>query len=127
MFRFATLRRPGTNTDHLRADPADTPSAADGPALRFARTPAEVIAAWDTVVRAAPRTQVLSATATTHHAVQRSAVFRFPDDIFAEAQASNEGTRLLIYSAARYGRGDFDVNARRVREWTAALIDALGR
>ena len=123
---FATLRRDRRNSA-LYADPADTAGDADHPALRFDRSPAAVIRAWDAVVRAAPRTRVIGSdtAAGSHHAVQRSAVFRFPDDIYAKAIPEGDGTRLLLYSASRYGKGDFGVNARRLAAWTEDLARAL--
>ncbi|WMS41076.1 DUF1499 domain-containing protein [Acuticoccus sp. MNP-M23] len=128
MIEFSSLERPGSPNTALYADPGDTKSQADVPALRFQRTPAAVFAAWQQVVADAPRTEVIHADATafTHHAVQRSRIFRFPDDIYAKAIADGSGTRLLVYSAARYGKGDFGKNRERLEAWRTALIGALG-
>lgn len=128
MIDFATLSRPDTPNTALFADPGDTPSRADRAAPRLAAPPAAVIAAWDRVVRAAPRTKVETFDpAGRHHAVHRSRIFRFPDDVFAEARADGEGTRLLLYSAARYGRGDFGVNRKRLERWVGRLQAELSR
>lgn len=128
MIDFATLRRPASPNTALFADPGDTPGDADQPAVRLSAPPAEVIAAWDRVVREAPRTTVelCDAARGLHHAVQRSRIFRFPDDVYAEArEAPDGGTRLLLYSAARLGRSDFGVNTRRLADWTARLSALL--
>ena len=123
MIEFQTLHRPTTPNTALFADADDTPAAADRPAPRFDAAPGAVIAAWDRVVRAAPRTTVVAfdPEAWCHHAVQRSRIFRFPDDIHACARADGSGTRLLLYSAARMGASDLGVNAHRLNEWTRRL------
>lgn len=54
--------------------------------------------------------------------VQRSAVFRFPDLISVRAiEVPGQGSRVAIYSRARYGIRDFGVNRARVESWLAAL------
>jgi uncharacterized protein (DUF1499 family) len=121
MIDFSTLRRPATPNTALYADSADTADEGDRPAVRIAAPPAEVIAAWDRIVRDAPRTTVelCDPKRGLHHAVQRSRIFRFADDIYAEAQAEDgSGTRLLLYSASRVGRSDLGVNGRRLAEWS---------
>ena len=73
---------------------------------------------------AQPRTKLLSeAPAEGRMAfVQRSPVWRFPDDIVAEIIAlENGGATLMLSSKARYGAEDFGVNRRRVKRWLAAL------
>lgn len=128
MMDLSTLRRPTSPNTALRADPGDTPSKSDGPAVRLPYPPAAVIMAWDAVVKAAPRTEVLLSDPERgrHHAVQRSRLLRFPDDVYAEARPSGDGgTRLLLYSASRYGRSDFGVNRKRLETWTRALEAAL--
>ncbi|MBB4659919.1 DUF1499 domain-containing protein [Parvularcula dongshanensis] len=127
MFDFASLQRPRTPNTALYADPGDTPGAADRGALRFVRPPGEVIAAWDAAARAEPRVTVadFDPEAGTHACVQRSRLFRFPDDVHAKAVAEGEGTRLLLYSASRIGKGDFGVNAKRLARWSDALRERL--
>jgi uncharacterized protein (DUF1499 family) len=128
MIDLATLRRPTSPNTALYADPGDTPASADRPAVRLDAPCAAVIEAWDRIVRGAPRTTVdlCDPGRGVHHAVQRSRLFRFPDDVYAEARpAEDGGTRLLLYSAARIGRSDFGVNGRRLAAWSAALAEAL--
>jgi len=55
--------------------------------------------------------------------VQRSRVFGFPDYLTVRAVATAGGAGLIIWSRARYGRGDFGVNRARVEAWLA-LLDA---
>lgn len=127
MIDLSGLKRPTTPNTALYADPGDTASKADAPALRFSNAPADVFGAWQRIVADAPRTKVLHAdpAARTHHAVQRSPVFRFPDDVYARAIPDGSGTRFVLYSAARYGKGDFGKNRERLETWSKALIRAL--
>jgi uncharacterized protein (DUF1499 family) len=127
MIDFRTLRRPATPNTALYADADDTPSEADRPAPRIPAPPADVIVAWDRIVKDAPRTRVVLCEPERgiHHAVQRSRIFRFADDIYAEALAIDGGTRLLLYSAARLGRSDLGVNGKRLAEWSARLAQRL--
>lgn len=120
MFDFSTLERPKAPNTALAADPGDTASPPDRPAPRFAASPADVMAAWDRMVRSEPRTTVV-ATGPVDHSVQRSRVLRLPDDIHAQVRPAGAGARMLVYSASRYGKGDLGVNGRRLRRWVARL------
>jgi uncharacterized protein (DUF1499 family) len=51
----------------------------------------------------------------------RSFWFGFTDDVAIRVTASGTGSRVDIRSAARQGRGDFGVNAARVRAYLAIL------
>ncbi len=54
--------------------------------------------------------------------VQRSGVFRFPDFVTVQAFDLGGGKAgLAIYSRAKYGRRDLDVNKKRVGAWLALL------
>ena len=54
--------------------------------------------------------------------VQRSRVFRFPDEIRAEVVAlGQDSSGISIDSRARYGFYDFGVNRRRIRRLIAQL------
>ena len=105
----------GTATPHARSP-------------RF-EVPADVLYdAWRNVALAAPRVALLEEdrAACRLAVTQRSAVFRFPDDVTAEVVAlgANRAT-LAVYSRSRLGLGDLGVNGRRVRRWLAALGAAL--
>jgi len=54
-------------------------------------------------------------------AYDRSFWFGFTDDVAIRVAASAAGSRVDIRSASRQGRGDFGVNAARVRGFLAAL------
>jgi uncharacterized protein (DUF1499 family) len=51
----------------------------------------------------------------------RSFWFGFTDDVAIRVTTDGEGSRVDIRSSARQGRGDYGVNARRVRAFLAAL------
>lgn len=48
-------------------------------------------------------------------AVARSLILGFPEDVVLRIRATNDGTRIDLRSASRYGRGDLGSNAARVR------------
>jgi uncharacterized protein (DUF1499 family) len=54
-------------------------------------------------------------------ASERSRWFGFTDDIVIRVAASGSGSRVDLRSSARLGRGDFGVNAARVRAYLSAL------
>lgn len=64
-----------------------------------------------------------AADPTTGHieASQSSFWFGFTDDIAIRVAADGSGSRIDIRSHSRHGRGDFGVNANRVRGYIAAL------
>jgi uncharacterized protein (DUF1499 family) len=45
----------------------------------------------------------------------------FTDDIVVRIAPTNSGSRIDLRSSSRYGRGDFGVNAERIRDYLAAL------
>jgi uncharacterized protein (DUF1499 family) len=54
-------------------------------------------------------------------ASQRSRWFGFTDDVVIRIAAAGSGSRVDVRSVSRDGRGDFGVNAARVRGYLAAL------
>ncbi len=54
-------------------------------------------------------------------ASQRSRWFGFTDDIVIRVAAAESGSRVDIRSVSRMGRGDFGVNATRIRAYLTAL------
>ncbi len=58
-------------------------------------------------------------------AVARTPLMRFPDDITIRIRALPDQARVDIRSASRYGRHDFGANARRIRQFAAALQEQL--
>lgn len=51
----------------------------------------------------------------------RSRWFGFTDDIVIRITAAGNGSRIDMRSSSRHGRGDFGVNAARIRAYLAAL------
>lgn len=60
----------------------------------------------------------------THH-TQRSMIFRFVDDIYADFIPENGNTSVAVYSASRLGYGDLGVNQKRVEAWLSELEKAV--
>ena len=96
-----------------------------GPAT-FAAPPDRVLAAaeaagrglgWE-IVAVAPAEGRLEATATTPW-------FGFKDDVVVRVTAAGAGSRVDVRSKSRVGRSDLGVNARRVRDFLAALAARL--
>ncbi len=67
-----------------------------------------------TVVATDPETGRIEAS-------QRSRWFGFTDDVVIRVAPAESGSRIDIRSVSRMGRGDFGVNAMRVRAYLAAL------
>ena len=57
-------------------------------------------------------------------ASQRSRWFGFTDDLVIRIAAAGSGSRVDVRSVSRVGRGDFGVNAARVRAYLTALREA---
>lgn len=87
-------------------------------------TPEAALDAFEALVRAAPRTEVVDRSPLRLRATQRSRVFRFVDDV--EARVDPEARVLHARSASQVGRGDLGVNRRRVSEWFASLAATWG-
>lgn len=58
-------------------------------------------------------------------AYARTPVMGFPDDITIRIRALPDQARVDIRSASRYGRHDFGANAKRIRQFAAALQEQL--
>lgn len=65
-------------------------------------------------------------TAGRIEASQSSRFFGFTDDIVIRVAADGAGSRIDMRSEARQGRGDYGVNAARVRKYMDALRHAIG-
>jgi len=80
--------------------------------------------AWRQVIAEEPRVTVLAADGNTHRvvALQRSALFQFPDIVIAEfVPLAPDRSSLAVYSRARYGQSDFGVNRGRIDRWLRQL------
>lgn len=84
------------------------------PAQAFDRALAVAKAGGWSIVRADPAAGIIEAS-------DRSRWYGFTDDIAIRVTPTDTGSRVDIRSSARQGRGDFGVNATRVRGFLAAL------
>ena len=58
----------------------------------------------------------------TLEATQTSRVFRFVDDVVVRVRPAGDGSAVDVRSKSRVGRGDFGVNAARIRRLRDALL-----
>jgi uncharacterized protein (DUF1499 family) len=58
-------------------------------------------------------------------ATDRTRWFGFRDDVVVRVRPDGAGTRVDLRSVSRVGRSDLGVNARRIRDFLAALRAAL--
>src|SRR5215469_1456326 len=84
------------------------------PARAFDRALAVVKTKGWTIVQSDPQAGVIDA-------YDKSFWFGFTDDVAIRVTAADNGSRVDIRSGSRQGRGDFGVNAARVRGFLAAL------
>ena len=84
------------------------------PAQAFERVLAVVKAKGWTIVKSDPTAGIIDA-------YDRSFWFGFTDDVAIRVTPAASGSRVDIRSGSRQGRGDFGVNAARVRGFLAAL------
>ncbi len=116
--------RPGANPNEFFAAPLGTTAApADVETRLYPESPRALLVRFDAIARAQPRTRVVAGDPDSLMItyVQRSRVFGFPDYLTVKAVATEGGAGLIIWSRARYGRGDFGVNRARVEAWLAEL------
>lgn len=87
--------------------------------MRVVETGPDGLERLDPIIRATPRTQLLTGSVEAGHVsyVTRSAVFGFPD--YTTVQQA--GDRLKIYGRLRFGGSDMGVNKTRVKGWLDAL------
>lgn len=87
-------------------------------------SPEAAMDAFEALVRSAPRSEVLERAPLGLRAIDRTAVFRFVDDV--DARVDPEARLLHVRSASRVGRGDLGANRRRVSAWLRELSQAWG-
>jgi uncharacterized protein (DUF1499 family) len=93
-------------------------------ALAFEGDPAE---AWSSLlahVQGLPRTELVTATERYAHAVFRTALFRFADDV--ELSLAPAERVIHVRSASRLGWSDFGANRRRVEGLRASWAASRG-
>lgn len=103
---------------YLTTNVAETSPAPRFPELaepRFDAAPDRVLAATAAAIDALGWERTPSATAGEHHAVVTTRLWRFRDDVLVRVEAAGEGgSRLVIRSSSRVGRGDLGANARHI-------------
>ena len=85
------------------------------PAAAYAKALSAARAAGWTIVAADASSGRIEATATTPW-------FGFRDDVVIRVAPEGRGSRVDMRSVSRIGRSDLGTNARRVREFTAAMV-----
>jgi len=113
----AGVAYPGANTYAMQQKfyPDIAPALlAMPPAQAFERALMAAQALGWTVVEADPQSGIINA-------YDKSFWFGFTDDVAIRVTAAENGSRVDIRSGSRQGRGDFGVNAARVRGFLAAL------
>ncbi len=123
---FAHLELPSRDNAYLMcpAEPLICNVKADEASPIFPVDPARLRDRWMEMAAAEPRVTLVSAEKDRMHLVyiQHSFFFRFPDVITVEFLATGNGrSTLAVLSRARYGKGDFGVNAARVGAWIAKM------
>lgn len=105
-----------------------TPDGSD-PAPVFDVDQATLSAAFDRVVAAQPRVELLAddrANGGSVTWVQRSALFGFPDYISVSfIPAGADQSTIAIFSRARLGQSDLGVNKKRVEAWLDRVASQL--
>lgn len=117
------IERPSSPNTALAA-PAEFSPKPDVVTGSYAMPAAALYAAVVAMAEARPRTFLLKRydDRLQAHFVARSAVFGFPDLIAVQVLPDGaDRSRLVLWSRSVYGRYDFGVNRRRVRDWVAAL------
>ncbi len=119
----ATVRPNANPNQYITAPPGTTAAPADAETRLYPERPRALLARFDAIAQAQPRTQVVAGDPDSLMItyVQRSRVFGFPDYLTVRAVVVEGGAGLIIWSRARYGRSDFGVNRARVEAWLAAL------
>jgi uncharacterized protein (DUF1499 family) len=126
---FASLERKPTPNQYIAAPAGATPLAqldAENPV--FPVPPERLRDIVIAVIADTPRTKILESSpdGLALKAVQRSAVFRFPDYIDVRIMPKDgAGSTLAIYSRSRFGYSDMGVNRKRVEGWLAAIKDKV--
>ncbi|RVT84097.1 DUF1499 domain-containing protein [Rhodobacteraceae bacterium CCMM004] len=114
-----TAERPGKGGWLVR------PEGGDATAGVWDLPPAEVLARFDALVRAHPRTEVLAGSVAEGRItyVSRSDFWQFPDYTTVEAVAVPGGSSLAVLGRLRFGQSDLGVNRARIQGWIDRIPD----
>jgi uncharacterized protein (DUF1499 family) len=88
--------------------------------IPYRGTPAQARERLLGVLRAMPRTRIVKQEPDYIHAVCRSRIFRFADDV--ELEFDDEAQQIHFRSASRLGRRDFGVNRQRMEAIRNAFL-----
>ncbi len=130
--RVPLLAPPGVGerlATYLTTNVAETSAAPRFPELaepRFAVSPDRLSAATAEAMDALGWQRTSGPAAGEHQAVVTTRLWRFRDDVLARVEPAGEGgSRLVIRSSSRVGRGDLGANARHVLDLIAQVRRAL--
>jgi uncharacterized protein (DUF1499 family) len=101
----------------------------DALAPTFSVSAAALASAFDAVAKAEDRVEVIAGSAADGFVtyMQRSLLFGFPDFVSVTfIDLPDGGSTLGIFSRARDGKSDLDVNKKRVTRWIDATQARLG-
>ncbi len=104
-----------------------TPEYPDVQPLESKRPPGEVFDAVRGVLAVRPRTRVVAADSAAGRieAEATTRLFRFVDDLTVRVEPAGTGSRLLVRSRSRVGRGDLGQNARTIRDILHRVAEQL--
>jgi hypothetical protein len=124
-FRIVPMPAATWHVEPAEVPPPDRPNfdlrVGDGAPILPA-SPAVVAARLETIARADGARHIGGDAASGHVTyVVRSRLMGFPDAISIRLVPVAEGTRLEVFSRARFGYSDMGVNAARIDRWLAAL------
>ncbi|MEM9392409.1 MAG: DUF1499 domain-containing protein [Pseudomonadota bacterium] len=131
---FAAIRLAPSNPDVWHIDPSD-PALSEGPGQTlvrsdgtvkspvFEKTPDDLLAAFDDIADATPRTQVVAGSVAEGRVtyLTRSLIWGFPDYTTVAAIPVDGGAEIVAYGRLRFGKSDMGVNAERLQGWLDAL------
>lgn len=121
-FNFKTLQRDNKLNSYLVCPANYCQTRVDALAPDYPVSVQELMTAWQKVIAMQPRTTLSYHSGSHFQYVQRSLLFRFPDNIYVTfLPLATEKSTLAIYSQSVYGYYDFGVNKKRVEHWLAAL------
>ena len=90
--------------------------------IRFTGTPAEAMTKLKQALLTLPRVEIVTENEDYLHAVCRSLIFRYPDDVEFWIDGANQ--TIHFRSASRVGHGDFGVNRARMETIRQAFAAA---
>ena len=125
---LAELRDPIPGNAFLACPPGYCAATA-APSPVFALSVDRLVDRWGEMIAGESNVIQVEEQSTAHRLVliQHTPLLRFPDIITVEFVAlAPDRSSLAIYSRARYGRGDFGTNRRRVLRWLDRLTQISG-